>query len=343
MSAPQSQPPAAEAAPPIDDAHGHKNLNITCHRIEYSRCSALSITEAVVGAIRNEAPSVKKAAVAVWRELLGQAGYGGEAASLEELWMQAGLEPVNAITDDDVRRAREVVEKALEKCKLCVVDLQSFTKLVSRVALAMDPTGPGRLAVEVEYGGQRILIVTKITEWIRKTKDGVKFDLPLTLQERLRQIGLGLDLDPKAAYLELTARAERFNSIAEMHIRPMLLQIVEKMRADPSAYRCAAGGQILYVRADALLQYAMAFDAQIALGRNSLYKTLYRLGLTAGGSTVVTRFTDEFGASVVRRAVPFIVRKLIEFLDLDELPVCRAGAGEMEIAEEASERREGST
>jgi len=341
MSTPQPQPPAAEAAPPIDETRENKSLpNVTCLRVEYSRCSPLSITEAVVNAVKNEAPAIKKAAVAVWRELLGQAGYGGEAKSLEELWVQAGLEPVSAITDDDVRRAREVVEKALEKCKLCVVDLQNFTKLLTRVALAVDPAGPGRLAVEVEYGGQRVLIVTKVNEWIRKTKDGVKYDLPLTLQERLRQIGIGLDLDSKAAYLELTARAERFNSIAEMHIRPMLLQIVEKMRADPSAYRCSAGGQILYVRADALLQYAMAFDAQIALGRNSLYRTLHRLGLTAGGSTVTVRFTDEFGNSVVRRAVPFIVKRLVEFLDIDELSICKAGVGEIKIAEEAGERQE---
>jgi hypothetical protein len=296
------------------------------------------MTEAVVSAVKGEAPAVKKAAVTVWRELLGQAGYSGEAASLEELWIQAGLEPVVAITDDDVRRAREVVEKALEKCKLCVVDLRSFVKLLSRVALAADPTGPGRLAVEVEYGGQRLLIVTRISEWIRKTKDGIKHEIPLAFQERLRQIGVGLDLDPKALYLELTARAEHFNSVAEIYIKPALLQIVEKLKADPSAYKCGAGGQILYVRTDALLQFVMAFDAQIALGRNSLYRVLHGLGLTAGG-TVTVRFTDEYGGSVVRRALPFVVRRLVEFLDIDELTLCKAHAGEIEIAEEAGERQ----
>jgi len=335
MSTAPPQAPAAEARPPIEEASENKSLaSITCLRVSYSRCSPLSMTEAVVSAVKGEAPAIKKAAVAVWRELLSQAGYSSETTSLEELWLAAGLEPVSAITDDDVRRAREVVEKALEQCKVCVVDLRNFVRLLSRVALAADPTGPGRLAVEVEYGGQRALIVTRVTEWIRKTKDGIKYEIPLALQERLRQVGVALDVDPKLLYLELTARAERFNSVAEIYIRPALLQIIEKLKADPSTYKCGAGGQIIYVRTDALLQFAMAFDVQIALGRNSLYRALHALGLTAGG-TVTVRFTDEYGGSVVRRALPFITKRLLAFVDLDEVPLCKAGMGEAEAVEEA--------
>jgi hypothetical protein len=291
------------------------------------------MTEAVVAAVKEEPPAVKAAAAMAWREALGRAGYAA-TASLEELWVRAGLEPVSALTDADIKRARELVEKALEKCQVCVVDLPNFIRLVTRAALADDHTGPGRLAVEVEWRGHHVFVVTKITEWIRKKKDGLAFEIPLALLERLRQVGIELDLDPHALYLELTARAEHFNSVIEMHIRPLLLQIIEKLKADPTAYKCGAGGNILYVRADALLQYAMAFDAQIALGRNSLYKTLHRLGLTASG-TVTVRFTDEYGGSVVRRALPFITKRLLALLDLDELPLCKAGMGEAEAVEEA--------
>jgi hypothetical protein len=296
------------------------------------------MTEAIVAAVKEEPPAVKAAAVMAWREALGRAGYA-VTASLESMWLEAGLEPVSALTDADIKRARELVEKALEKCQVCVVDLPNFIKLVTRVALADDHTGPGRLAVEVEWNGHRVFVVTRITDWIRKKRDGVAFELPLALAERLRQIGIGLDLDPRALYLELTARAEHFNSIAEVYLRPMLLQLVEKLKADPGAYRCGAGGQILYVRRDALLQHAMAFDTQIALGRNSLYHALHGLGLTAGSGTITMRFIDEFGNSVVRRAVPFVVKRFVEFLDIDELSLCKAGAGEIKIAEEAGERQ----
>jgi hypothetical protein len=302
---------------------------VRCIRKTLARCSPLGITNAAVERVRGEPPAVKKAAHLVWREVM--AGLGARPGDYEPLWVAAGLEPVESLTQEDLRRGRQLVEEALKECEVCVVDLATFLSLVEHVAIAERARGEPVLVVELDYRGRPAVVVTKPSDWVKRTKDGLRYVMPLTLQERLRMLGLAVDAAAEHLYIELTRRAEHYALIVDAFVRPILWRALQQVKTDPSAARCTRDRRVIYIATDVIKEQRWAFDAHVGLGRNSFYRALRRLGLLASAqSTVPARFVDEYGNPVEKRALALSAERLGEFLEVnigqlcDELEMLRA-------------------
>jgi hypothetical protein len=309
---------------------------VECVRSDYSRCSALGITELLVGRARQEPPGVKLALLDIWRTIL--ASLGADVRPLEPLWVEAGLDPSAVVMPEDRSRAETVAEEALAQCRVCTVGLQAFLRLLNRITLAEKPDGDALLVVEIVYNGVEVAVATKLNSWIKETKEGIRYAIPLLLRERLRQVGLAVDAAARDLYTELTRRAERYVTTVDAYLRPILLHAAEALRAAPHLAKCARDRRIVYIASELLKTALWYFDARIGLGRNKLYESLRRYGLLASAGTVVADFTDEYGQRVKKRALPFFVDKLAEFIDVDIRSICPT-AGMTVNEEERSEEK----
>jgi len=307
---------------------------VSCVRVTYDRCSPIGITEILVERAKKEPPSVRMAMLRLWRLMMS--GRGVKISSLESLWTGADLDPDATPTPEDNQRAEAVVDEALTPCKICIIDLQTFLKqVVRRVALAAKPNGDLLLAVEMEHNSAHVIVTTKLTAWMHRTKEGTKFVVPLIFQENLKRLGLEVEADPRDLYVELTRRAEYYNTVADAYLKPVLLQVIEKLKASPYLSRCSRDRTVIYVAAELFRTSAWYFDAYVGLGRNSLYEALRRHGLLASPATVPVDLYDEYGNRVKRRALAFHVDRLSEFIEYDVESICRASAG-LEAEEEAA-------
>jgi hypothetical protein len=301
------------------------DAEMKCIRVSYSRCAPLGITELLVKRARQEPPGVRLVLLAIWRTIM--ASLGAKVQLFEPLWVDADLDPRATVTPEDRARAETAAEEALAPCRLCVVDLPTFLKLVRRATLAARPNGDLILAVEVEYGGNAVIVATKLSKWLRETKEGVKYVIPLVFRENLRRLGLEVEVDPYDLYVELTRRAEHYDTIADAYLKPVLLQAVEKLRASPFLAKCSRDGRVIYIAAELFRTSAWYFDAYVGLGRNTLYEALRRHGLLASPATVPVDLYDEYGSKVKKRALAFYIDRLSEFLEYDVESICRASAG----------------
>jgi hypothetical protein len=284
-----------------------------------------------VGRAKTEPPGVRLAMLRIWKMLVGRSKSGIHA--LERMWMDADLDPSAEVAPEDYINAEAAVEEALASCRICVVDLATFLKLVRRVTLAAKPNGELILAVEVEYAGRVAFIATKASQWIRSSGGEVDYIMPFSFRENLRQLGLELDANPEDVYLELSSLAEPYETVADAYLKPILLQAAEKLKVSPFLARCTQDERIIYVAAELLRAHAWYFDSKVGLGRNSLYEALRRRGLLASSTTVPVQLYDEFGTKVKKRALAFYIDKLSEFIEMDVSQICRSAA-EMEEVEE---------
>jgi len=317
----------------LNVVHAAPDAEVKCVKVSYSRCAPLGITELLVKRAKQEPPGVRLALLAIWRTIM--ASLGAKIQFFEPLWAEADLDPQAVVAPEDRARAEAAAEEALAPCRLCVVDLSTFLKLVRRATLAARPNGDLILAVEVEYGGNAVIVATKLSKWIRETKEGVKYVIPLVFRENLRRLGLEVEADPYDLYVELTRRAEQYDTIADAYLKPILLQAVEKLRASPFLARCSRDGNVIYIATELFRMSTWYFDAYVGLSRNSLYEALRRHGLLASPATVPVDLYDEYGNRVKRRALAFHVDRLTEFIEYDVESICRAGA-ELEAEEEAA-------
>ena len=336
----------AASTPALQETKTVQNLNVasaapgsgvSCVRVTYDRCSPVGITEILVERAKKEPPGVRMAMLRLWRLMMS--GRSVKISSLEPLWAEADLDPDTNPTPEDNQRAEAVVDEALTPCKICAIDLQTFLKqVVRRAALAAKPNGDLLLAFEMEYNGLRAFVATKLSAWVRRTKEGTKFTMPLAVQENLRRLGLDVEADPYELYLELARRAEYYDMIPDMYLRPILLQMLEKLKASPYLARCSRDERIIYTAAELLRQSVWLFNAYVGFGRNSLYEALRRHGLLAAPATVPVDLHDEYGNRIKKRAVAFLVDQLSEFLEYDVALICRM-AGELwsEAAESGRE------
>jgi hypothetical protein len=315
---PEAPPAPAEARPSAEE----RPANVDCIEVTYDRCSALGITEILVERAKREPAGVKLALLALWRGII--ASLKADAKALEPLWLGAGLDPQASISAEDRARAEAVAEEALAGCRLCTVDLAAFLKAVRRVTLAERPDGDAVLVVDVGYNGDEVSVATKLGAWVKETKDGTRYTIPFVLRERLRHIGLAVDADPRDLYVELVRRAERYPVVVDAYIRPILLHVVEALRASPHFAKCTKDGQVILVATELFRTSRWYFDARVGLGRNKLYGALRRYGLLARADTVVAEFHDEYGERVRRRALAFLISKLSAFIEYDVKQLCRA-------------------
>ena len=350
MSAGQARNGAEHGAqlPALQEQKTSQDLNIAspasgselnCLRITYDRCSPLSVTELLVKCARQEPPGVRLVLLHIWRVIMS--GLNAKIQFFEPLWTEADLDPDVSVSPEDRTRAEAAAEEALASCKICVVDLQTFLKsVVRRAALAAKPNGELLLAVELEHNSRRAFVVTKLTAWIHKTKEGMKYAVPFNLQENLRQLGLDLEADPRDIYVELTRRAEYYNTVADAYLKPVLLQAVERLRASPFLAKCGRDGRVIYIAAELFRTSAWYFDAYVGLSRNALYEALRRHGLLASSSTIPVDLYDEYGNKVKRRTLAFHVDHLSEFIEHDVRLICRAAAGLGDDAVEGNEEQQ---
>jgi hypothetical protein len=309
---------SAEAKP----AAAEQPANVECTKVTFGRCSALGITEALVERARREPAGVKLALLALWRSVI--ASLKADMKSLEPLWLEAGLDPQAAISAEDRARAEVVAEEALAGCRLCVVDLPTFLKLVRRITLAERPDGDAMLVVDVGYNGDEVGVATRLTAWIKEKKDETQYVIPLILRERLRQLGLALDVDAHDLYVELVHRAERYQVTADAYIKPILLHAVEALRASPHLAKCTKDNRVIYIASELFRTSRWYFDSKVGLGRNKLYLAFRRHGLLTRAETVVVEFVDEYGEKVRRRALAFRIDRLSAFIEFDVSQLCKA-------------------
>ena len=293
-----------------------------CIHHTYERCSSIGITEALVERAKKETPGVRLALLQIWRLLMAK--FGGKARSLEQLWVRADLDPQTVVTPEDRARAEAAAEEALAPCRICVVDLQTFLQLVRRITLAAKPNGDLTLVVEVEHNGNVAVIATKLSAWMRETKEGTKYTIPLVFRENLRRLGLEIDADPYDLYIELTRQAEYYATVADAYLRPILLQVLERLRASPHLAKCTRDNKVIYIASELLRTAGWYFDSHVGLGRNTLYEAFRRHGLLASPTTVSVVLTDEYGTPTKRRALAFHVNRLSEFVEYDVDAICRA-------------------
>jgi len=321
---PEAGGTAEVVRPPIEAAKSGEldSAEIQCLKTTYERCSALSITEALVARARQEPPGVRLALLAVWRTVL--AGLGADVKSFEPLWVEAGLDPSAAVTSDDRARAEAVAEEALAGCRLCIVDLPTFLKLVRRITLAERPDGDAMLVVDVGYNGDEVSVATRLTAWIKEKKDETQYVIPLILRERLRQLGLALDVDVHDLYVELVHRAERYQVTADAYIKPILLHAVEALRASPHLAKCTKDNRVIYIASELFRTSNWYFNSRVGLGRNKLYHAFRQHGLLARAETVVVELVDEYGEKVRRRALAFQIDRLSAFIEFDVSQLCKA-------------------
>jgi hypothetical protein len=317
----------------LNVVHAAPDAEVRCVKVLYSRCAPLGITELLVKRAKQEPPGVRLALLAIWRTIM--ASLGAKTQFFEPLWADADLDPQAVVAPEDRARAEAAAEEALAPCRVCVVDLSTFLKLVRRITLAARPNGDLILAVEVEYGGNAVIVATKLSKWIRETKEGVKYVIPLVFRENLRRLGLEVEADPYDLYVELTRRAEQYDTIADAYLKPVLLQAVEKLRASPFLARCSRDGNVIYIATELFRISSWYYDAYVGLGRNSLYEALRRHGLLASPATVPVDLYDEYGSRVKKRAFAFYIDRLSEFIEYDVESICRASAG-LEAEEEAA-------
>jgi hypothetical protein len=269
---------------------------------------------------------VRLALLDIWRAIM--AGLGVKLQPFEPQWVEADLDPQTAVTPEDRARAEAAAEEALAPCQVCVVDLQTFLRqVVRRVALAAKPNGDLLLVVELSHNDSYAFVVTKLTAWMRRSKEGIKFAVPLIFQENLRRLGLEIDADPQELYLELTRRAEYYNTVIDAYLRPILLQAVEKLRASPHLAKCNRDQNVIYIAAELFRTSAWYFNAYIGFGRNQLYEAFRRHGLLALPTTIPVDLTDEYGSRVKKRALAFYIDRLSEFIEHEIESFCRAGTG----------------
>ena len=347
MSASAGQPRDGGAehvaqTPALQQLETLQNINVaqnapqsepTCIQHTYERCSAIGITEALIERAGKEPPGVRLALLQIWRMLMAK--FGNKAQPLEQMWVKADLDPQAVVTPEDRARAEAAAEEALASCRLCVVDLVSFLQLVRRVTLAAKPNGDLTLVVEVEYNGDVAVVATKVSAWVRETKEGTKYVIPLVFRENLRRLGLEIDADPHDLYIELMRRGEYYATVVDAYLRPILLQVLEKLKASPHLAKCTKDGKVLYISSELFRTMSWFFDSSIGLGRNKLYEALRRFGLLAAPSTVSVYMLDEYGAKVKKRALAFFINRLSEFLEYDVAQICHATATGLE--EEAEE------
>jgi len=307
---------------------------VICVKVSYGRCAPTGITELLVQRAKQEPPGVRLALLNIWRAIM--ASLGAKLQPFEPLWVEADLDPQAVVTAEDRARAEAAAEEALAPCRICVTDLQTFLRsVVRRVALAARPNGDLLLVVELSYGGGYAPVATKLTAWVRKTKEGLKFDIPLVLQENLRRLGIEVAADPQELYIELTRRADYYESLADAYLKPILLQAVEKLRTSPHLAKCNRSRGVIYIAAELFRTSTWYFDAYVGLGRNTFYEALRRHGLLASAATVPVDLYDEYGSRVKKRALAFYIDRLSEFIEYDVESICRASAGlEVEGEEE---------
>jgi hypothetical protein len=282
---------------------------------------------------KQEAPGVKLALLRVWRMLMSS--FKANIQSLEPLWVDAELDPDVTPTPEDFTKADAAAEEALAPCRICVVDLATFlNSVVRRAVLAAKPNGDLLLALELEHSGQHAFVATKLTAWMRRTKEGEKYAVPPMLQANLHSIGVEIDADPHDLLVELLRRAERYNTVPDAYLRPLLLQVVEKLKTSPHLARCSRDRRIIYIATELIKTATWFFDANIGLGRSQLYATLSRYGLLEAPTTVPVDLYDEFGTKVKKRALPFYIDRLSEFIEYDVSMICRAAAGLAPAAED---------
>ncbi|MCC6021205.1 MAG: hypothetical protein LM577_07565 [Thermoproteaceae archaeon] len=315
---------------------------VRCIKRTFERCSPLGVTTAIIERVKGEPPGVKRAAHLIWHEIVGE--LGAKAADYELLWTAAGLEPIETVSREDLQRARQLVEEALKECEVCVVDLAAFLSLVERVVIAARPSGEPVLVIELSYRNHSVTVVTKLSAWVKRSKDEVKYVVPLTLRERLRLLGLAVDAPAEHLYLELTRVAERYEQVTDAFVKPILYRALQRARADPSAARCSRDGGVLYIAADIVREQVWAYDAHVGLGRNAFYRALWRLGLLAGSEpTVPVTFVGEHGEPVKKRALALSVERLAELLEVDVRQICDELEASLGAAgEEAHEAQSGS-
>ena len=334
----------AAPAPALQQLETSQNKNVapsqpqgepTCVQHTYERCSAFGITEALIERAKKEPPGVRLALLQIWRMLVAK--FGDKAQSLEQMWVRADLDPQAVVTPEDRARAEAAAEEALASCRLCVVDLVTFLQLVRRITLAAKPNGDLTLVVEIEYNGDVAVIATKVSAWIRMTKEGIRYTIPLVFRENIRRLGLEVDAEPYDLYIELTRRAEYYATVADAYLRPILWQALEKLRATPHLVKCTKDGRTIYIPTELFRTANWFFDSSVGLGRNKLYESFRRHGLLAAPTTVSVAFTDEFGNQIKRRALPFLIDRLSEFVDYDVSAICMAAAELGDVAAEDEE------
>ena len=336
MSAEQARGGAGHAAqnPALHEPKALGNLNIApaasdtkvnCIRVSYGRCAPIGITDSLVKRAKQEPPGVRLALLQIWRVILSS--LNAKIQLLEPLWAEADLDPDVSISPEDRARAEAAAEEALASCKICVVDLQTFLKSVVRRAVkAAKPNGDLLLAVEIEHSGRHTFIVTRLANWIQRTKEGMKFVVPLNFQENLRDLGLEVEANPRDLYLELMRRAESYNTVVDAYLKPILLQAVEKLRASPHLARCSKDGHVIYIVAELFRTALWYFDSHVGLGRNQLYEAFRRNGLLTSPTTIPVDLVDDYGAKVKKRALAFLADRLAEFLEYDVASICRAAS-----------------
>jgi len=315
---PEAPPAPAEARPAAVEQ------SVECLKQTYGRCSPFGITELLVERAKREPAGVRLALVQIWRTVL--AGLGADPRQYEPMWIDAGLDPQAVITPEDRARAEAAAEEALEGCKLCAVDLGTFLRLVKHVTLAERPDGDTILVVEVAYGGAEATVATKTSQWIKERKDEVKYAIPLVLRERLRQLGLMLDIDAFELYVELTRRAERYQQVADAYLRPILLHAIEALRASPYQVKCSRDRRVIYIATDLFKTALWYFNSHVELGKKRLYAAFRRHGLLAYPDSVAVTLIDEYGEKVRKRALAFFAERLAEFIEADVQSLCKRAA-----------------
>jgi hypothetical protein len=301
---------------------GSDRDELACIKVHYEKCSPLDITELIVKRAKSEAPGARLAMTHLWRAIIGK--LGADAAPLEELWVEADLDPTAGVASEDWTKAHAAVEEALAPCRVCVVDLKTLLeKIVRRAVVARKPNGELVLAVDLEYNGQYAFVATKLSAWRRKTKDGGKYVVPDVLVDNLQQLGIEVEADPIHILRGLMVRAERYETVIDAYLRPILQQVLEKLRVAPHLAKCTRDGRVLYIAAELFRSFAWFFNANVGLGRNALYESLRRLGLLAASSTMSIYMTDEYGRQIKKRALPFDANRLSDFVEFDVAEFCR--------------------
>jgi hypothetical protein len=198
------------------------------------------------------------------------------------------------------------------------------------------------LVVEVEYSGNVPVVATRLSAWIKRTKEGIEYVVPLVFRESLRRLGLEVDADPHDLYVELVRRAEYYATTADAYLKPILHQVLEKLRASPHLAKCTKDGKIIYIAAELFKTAAWYFDSHVGLGRNALYEAFRRHGLLASPTTVSVALSDEFGNRIKRRALAFLIDRLSEFVEDVIDDICRVAAGLVGDAAEGGEEQQAS-
>ncbi len=126
--------------------------------------------------------------------------------------------------------------------------------------------------------------------------------------------------------------------MADAYLLPILLQVLERLKASPYLAKCAKDGRTIYIASELLRTAAWYFDSHVGLGRNTLYAALRRHGLLAAHSTVSIFLADEFGNRVKKRALAFLIDRLSDFVEFDVSAICHASA---ELETEGEEQEAG--